>query len=1654
MRRRITMVILTIFIACHLTACVSGGRDADTGKGTDPGWEESITPDHGEDSGKETAAPESFSEESTFAEETAEERTFPEGTPEETAFAEETAEEGSKEASGSTDGSYSRALAKKNQDFNAEDAEILGMTREAREEKAWTVMIYMIGSNLESALGAASADIAEMTDAGLDYDKNNLVLYTGGSTRWQTDIPCDRNCVIDMSLPESERIVAGTDGNADMGARETLGAFVNFCTEYYPAGHYALILWDHGGGPLWGYGSDELFGGDGLLLQEMDLAMRDTVFAGTRNLDLVGFDACLMGSLENMTVWSRYAEVYVGSEEVEPGDGWDYHFLTALNDESGAREIAEAIVDRTAAYYENKKNEYCDPDVTLSAADLKYTNALQNALGRAAVNLQKSIGTGGFSEVASIRSESKSFGLTGKAEEGTLFAYDLVDLGDFSEKLSAVSERDSELLLQGISDLVFYSYSNVGNACGVTLYYPSGNHGQFYEMRAAYDALGLNRQYSEYLNEMSRLWQNAKRRSWILEKPVLSGDEYLLRLSEEQLENTVSVSYSILQKKENGEYVLVLSGCSADPDKEGILHFPRDPELIALETGENTTLWPMLQAERSRKRIIYQSQKTRLLSGGISYFTRLTSEAVSIGVVIQEDPKTKELSIRTIHSVSQDADSSGKETVDVSNYDAIFYYYEQKIPSYRTDGSLLPFDEWNAGTRTGSVLENLEQSFGFSVVRASSLEEELYYLVQLEDENGERYVSELTPLEPENAPGKAEIRTEKGYMEFALYEDHAVLQSYLGTDEEVEVPESVQSLPITEIGNGAFGKLVLFTENSYIPVRRIVLPDTVARIGSAAFNACRELTEIILPKQLLFIGSRAFAGCSALKEITLPDSLKSLSAYAFSESGIRRITLPEGIEYIGRGVFACSAGLEEIALSDGNSFYTVRDGVLYTKDLTEAIACPAAMTGQLVLPSETVKILSDCFSYTELSEIVLPEGLSEIGNYGFYGAKRLTAPVLPDSLLSIGKYAFSAGWVAINLSEAPEEKQTIRIGKNLRYIGQEAFVGFTNRRFETDPENPYFSSRDGALLSKAGDSMIEFAADQLKSYVIPDGVRDFDIAIMEQIGQNNRLDNDYPYEIYVPDSVIRITGSSMFSGDMVFHCSAGSFAEEYATGEGITVSYDTEPVIGKADAATEKGILHFVLTKSHAALYSYDGEDEEIEIPGVISELPVTVIGSGLAPLTNASEGKHPSAIVLPETAEVLSAHVFEGFGALSLNLPDSIRVIGDYALSGCTVPIEALPGNLEDLGAGALGNGCSFTDGLVIPRSVVRIAPGAFSQISVSEFIVEGEPESDFKAIDGMLCSNDGTILIAARMPDEEGHLLIPDGIIYIGTSALMGLPLTEIEIPASVQLISQYAFAWCTELEKVVFSEGIQNIGSYSFMYSGVKELILPGSVSRIGTAAFYGCGGLKKLETSSKLIDSAAFAMCRSLRYVTLLPGVAEIGDQAFYGTSAASVSFPESLYILGERAFSDDAASVRKGKIPELLLGSNVSSVGVNALGGLPASDFAVDPGNAFYDTLDGMLTDKAKKTLIACPAGRKGSAAVPDGITAIAAGAFYSCEKLTDVTVPDSVSVIFPLAFNSYGNENDGSGRKRIVIHCSEGSAAHSFAIENNWPYVIDEKNEE
>ena len=119
-------------------------------------------------------------------------------------------------------------------------------------------------------------------------------------------------------------------GEANMGDPQTLVDFVQWGQTFFPADQYALIIWDHGNalrnitGPIEAIASDETSNGDSLTMVELSSALATITNDGANPISLLGLDASLMGTIEVDNQLLPYAEIRIGSEEIQPDDGWDY----------------------------------------------------------------------------------------------------------------------------------------------------------------------------------------------------------------------------------------------------------------------------------------------------------------------------------------------------------------------------------------------------------------------------------------------------------------------------------------------------------------------------------------------------------------------------------------------------------------------------------------------------------------------------------------------------------------------------------------------------------------------------------------------------------------------------------------------------------------------------------------------------------------------------------------------------------------------------------------------------------------------------------------------------------------------------------------------------------------------------------------------------------------------------------------------------------------------------------------------------------------------------------------------------------------------------------------------------------------------------------
>ena len=252
------------------------------------------------------------------------------------------------------------------------------------------------------------------------------------------------------------------------------------------------------------------------------------------------------------------------------------------------------------------------------------------------------------------------------------------------------------------------------------------------------------------------------------------------------------------------------------------------------------------------------------------------------------------------------------------------------------------------------------------------------------------------------------------------------ITEYTGPGGAVVIPDSINGLPVTSIGDSAF---------AFQSLTSVTIPNSVTNIGEEAFQGCTDLTGVNIPNGVTTIGEDAFSDCYSLTAMTIPASVTSIGSDAFA---------------------ACSS-LSAITVDALNPAFSSVDGVLFNKSQTLLIQCPGGRAGSYTIPNSVTSIGEDAFSgCTNLTSITIPNSVTNIGEDAFQDCESLTSLMIPSSVTSIGEDAFSS---CLNLSA-----------------------------ITVSALNPAYSSVDGVLFSKNQTLLIQYPAGRAGSYTVPASV--------------------------------------------------------------------------------------------------------------------------------------------------------------------------------------------------------------------------------------------------------------------------------------------------------------------------------------------------------------------------------------------------------------------------------------------------------------------------------------------------------------------------------------------------------------------------------------
>lgn len=714
-----------------------------------------------------------------------------------------------------------------------------------------------------------------------------------------------------------------------------------------------------------------------------------------------------------------------------------------------------------------------------------------------------------------------------------------------------------------------------------------------------------------------------------------------------------------------------------------------------------------------------------------------------------------------------------------------------------------------------------------------------------------------------------------------------------------------------------------------------------------------------------------------------------ISSKAFNlKTELKTVSIPENVKVIEEGAFRGARALQTVNVASSNLNYMSINGVLYNKAQTSLELFPTkAGTEYDCLP--TLKRIGGYAFYDSkdsgISRITFNEGLEEIGCYAFAYNELIKSVDFPSTLKVIGKGAFIGSTTSGEDDSFVSPQgvlQNVSFNEGLEEIGEMAFA------------NQYF--KDVFRLPSTVKTLRSYAfanCNAITKIIFPQSLETLENNVFA--GATGVLD----LAVAEGNTHFKVIDKVLYNidGTKLIMCPSGR-TEPITIPEGVTELGDYAfYMVDELKEYTFPSTLTKIGVECFAQTYGLNS----MVIPNSVTEIghdcfyesgiSSITLGTGLVEIPEAMlNATKISSIVIPSNVKKIGKYAFEGSPLSAVTFNEGLEEIGDAAFHRCPITTIDLPNSLKTIGASAF-SGCKITN-LDIKDGLTTIGQQAFSDSNgktTLNTITVSAGNTSYSVVNNVLLSKDGTTLYMAT-----------------STAGEMNGDKYKMTIPNGVQVISDYAFAYCQNINEFVFSNTVTEIGEGAFMYTKVAQYDLPNSLKTIKDGAFYFTyakavnfgSGLETigdfafrmsditalvLPNNIKSVGEGAFTQCMSLKSLALGSGIQTIGDFAFADTGITGmVTIPATCTSIGKGAFA-----------------STVSTYGQTI------SAFVVDEANPNYTSNGGLVMNKAQTTVVATAAG-VGSITIPETVTEIRDYAM-AANKLAviSLTLPSSLTRI-------------------------------------------------
>ncbi len=734
----------------------------------------------------------------------------------------------------------------------------------------------------------------------------------------------------------------------------------------------------------------------------------------------------------------------------------------------------------------------------------------------------------------------------------------------------------------------------------------------------------------------------------------------------------------------------------------------------------------------------------------------------------------------------------------------------------------------------------------------------------------------------------------------------------------VTIPNSV-----TSIGSYAFGYCSGLTS--------VTIPNSVTSIGNGAFYGCTGLTSVTIPNSVTSIGGSAFEGCSGLTSIEIPNSVTSIGNYAFYLcTGLTgELVIPNSVTSIGNHAFLNCSSLTSLSVEAGNTVYDSRNNcnaIIKTSTNTLIFGCQ-----NTTIPNSVTSIGDYAFyGCSGLTSVTIPNSVTSIGNGAFYGCSGLTSVTIGNSVTSIGDHAFygctgftSVIWNAKNYADFASNNTPFYAD----YYDQEMHQNF---RFDLRPQITSFTFGNEVEHIPAN---LCNGMSNLTSVTIPNSVTSIgNYAFSRCSGLTS---------IEIPNSVTSI-GSGAFA-----YCS-GLTSVIWNAKNCADFATNNTPFYANYYDEEQYQYIRFDL-RPQITSFTFGNEVEHIPAylcNGMSNLTSVTIPNSVTSIGNNAFYGcSGLTSVTIPNSVTSIGEYAFGSCSGLtSVTIGDSVTSIGEYAFGSCSgLTSVTIPNSVTSIGGSAF-LGCSGLTSVTIPNSVTSIGGSAFYGCSgLTSLVVqnpnlqiEGEYYYSFanstalKYISAPACIFDihsDYTSYPSYFPQKLDSIKVIGGELSENALWVINLSrktLKSVDLSGTAHAdLADEAFKEFYNLRKLILPANLTHIG-----YKSVAECVklqsidIPASVEEIDDRAFEDCRSIKSITfggssagapgrfnapaaSASQLrrIGNWAFYNAHELQNLEIPEGVTEIGDGAFYGcTYLEEMVLPSSVQTIGDNTFA--------------------------------------------------------------------------------------------------------------------------------------------------------